>query len=279
MLNGITGFDHCMILVRDLPQAAARYRDLGFILTDRGEHPAFGTANHTIMLDGNYLELLTVDRVTPASAARAEILRHAEGAYGVALATEDSLAVHQALAERGFTVDAPADFVRPVRFPDGVHDARFRSVAFPAAPALPYLFVCQHFTRDLVWRPEWMAHPNGALRVTEIILSHADPVALGTAYAAVFGTDAIETTAQGWCLTLGNTRLSVSRPAALAGRFAGVILPSAPETWFAGVAIAVRSLPDLIALLQGQDIPYVTVAEGIVVPPAAANGALLLFHS
>ncbi len=202
MLNGITGFDHCMILVRDLPQAAARYRNLGFTLTDRGEHPAFGTANHTIMLDGNYLELLTVERVTPASAGRAEILRHAEGAYGVALATEDSLAVHHALAERGFTVDAPTDFVRPVTLPDGTHDARFRTVQFPPAPALPNLFVCQHFTRELVWRPEWTTHPNGALRVSEIILSHADPQALGAGYGGVFGSESIETTAQGWRLAL-----------------------------------------------------------------------------
>ena len=278
MLNGVTGFDHCMILVRDLTQAAARYRGLGFTLTDRGEHPAFGTTNHTIMLDSNYLELLTVERVTPASAVRAEILRRREGAYGVALATEDSVAVHHALADRGITVDAPADFVRPVRLAAGIRDAQFRAVQFPPVPVLPNLFACQHFTRDLVWRPEWMVHPNGALRVSEIILSHADPGALGADYAGVFGADTIESTAQGWRLALGNVCLSVSRPTALAARFAGVRLPNELDAWFAGVAIAVRSFNVLMPLLQSQGTPYVTVAEGIVVPPAAANGTLLLFH-
>jgi catechol 2,3-dioxygenase-like lactoylglutathione lyase family enzyme len=278
MLNGVTGFDHCMILVRDLAQAATRYRDLGFTLTDRGEHPAFGTANHTIMLDGNYLELLTVERVTPASAARAEILGHREGAYAVALATEDCFAVHRALAEHGFAVDAPADFVRPVRLHDGAHDARFRIVQLPPAPRLPNLFACQHFTRDLVWRPEWMAHPNGALRVSEIILSHADPAALATDYAGVFGREAIETNAQGWRLMLGNVCLTVASPAALAERFAGAVLPDERDAWFAGAAIAVRSLAVVVALLQSHGIAYVTLAEGIVVPPAAANGALLLFQ-
>jgi catechol 2,3-dioxygenase-like lactoylglutathione lyase family enzyme len=278
MLNGISGFDHCMILVRDLPQAAARYRDLGFTLTDRGEHPAFGTANHTIMLDGNYLELLSVDRITLASAARAEIIRQREGAYAVALATDDSVAVHRALVERGFSTDSPADFVRPVKLPDGTHDARFRSVQLPPAPALPNLFACQHLTRDLVWQPEWMAHANGALRVTELILSHADPATLGAEYATVFGTDVIETTAQGWWLALGNARLSVNRPAELASRFAGVALPQRPDSWFAGASIAVRSLPVLATLLRSHGIPYGTVPEGIAVPPSAANGTLLLFH-
>jgi catechol 2,3-dioxygenase-like lactoylglutathione lyase family enzyme len=278
MLNGITGFDHCMILVRDLAQAAACYRGLGFTLTDRGEHPAFGTANHTIMLDGNYLELLTVERVTPASGARAEILRHGEGAYGVALATEDSDAIHHALADRGITVDPPVSFVRPVLLPDGMRDARFRIVQFPPVPALPNLFVCQHFTRDLVWQPEWMAHPNGALRVSEIILSHADSATLSADYARVFGREAIETTAHGWRMALGNVCLSVNPPAALTGRFAGVVLPNELDAWFAGLAIAVRSLDVFVAALRSSSIPYVTLAEGIVVPPAAANGTLLLFH-
>lgn len=279
MLGGIIGFDHLMILVRDLAQAAACYRGLGFTLTDRGEHPAFGTANHTIMLDGNYLELLTVERVTPASAARAEILRGREGAYAVALATEDSVAVHHALAERGIAVDAPADFVRPVRLGDGMRDARFRSVLFPPAPSLPNLFACQHLTRDLVWQPAWMAHPNGALRVTEIILSHADPDALRADYAVIFGDESIDTVGEGWCLVIGNTRLSVSRPDAIARWFGGIRLPNGAEAWFAGAGIAVRSMEALVTLLQSREIPHVVGREGVIVPPEAANGALLLFHS
>jgi hypothetical protein len=279
MLGGITGFDHLMILVRDLAHAAACYRGLGFTLTERGEHPAFGTANHTIMLDGNYLELLTVERVTPESSSRAEILRRREGAYAVALATEDSFAVHRALGERGMAVDAPADFARPVRLADGMHDARFRSVLFPPAPALPNLFACQHLTRDLVWQPAWMAHPNGALRVSEIILSHADPDALRADYAVIFGEESIETMAEGWSLALGKTRVSVSRPAVLAGRFDGVTLPDGSDAWFAGAGIAVRSLENLQTLLQSRDVPHVVVPEGVVVPPEAANGALLLFRN
>ncbi len=73
-------------------------------------------------------------------------------------------------------------------------------------------------------------------------------------------------------------RLSVSRSGSLDGRFAGVVLPNKLDAWFAGVAIAVRSLAVLVPLLQSQGIPSVALAEGIAVPPAAANGTLLLFH-
>lgn len=61
MAQHLTGVDHCVILVRNLDGAAERYRRLGFTLSPRGYHSAhMGSANHTIMLQHDYFELLGI---------------------------------------------------------------------------------------------------------------------------------------------------------------------------------------------------------------------------
>ncbi len=65
----ITGFDHFIILVRDLDQGMERFRLLGFEVQRGGEHTAFGSHNAIVSLaDGSYLELVAFR--DPALAAK-----------------------------------------------------------------------------------------------------------------------------------------------------------------------------------------------------------------
>jgi len=57
-LPSVTGLDHYIIRVNDLQAATDRYVKLGFSLAPQGQHHR-GTRNQTIILDANYLELLT----------------------------------------------------------------------------------------------------------------------------------------------------------------------------------------------------------------------------
>ena len=69
--NPISGLDHALVLVEDLDRARDRFAALGFTLSPRGLHSAQrGTANHTIMLEGAYIELLGVLTPTPLNAER-----------------------------------------------------------------------------------------------------------------------------------------------------------------------------------------------------------------
>jgi hypothetical protein len=60
------------------------------------------------------------------------------------------------------------DLSRPVE--GGV--ARFRLVQIDGTPGV---FVCQHLTRELVWRREWQAHANGAAELVGISLAATKP--------------------------------------------------------------------------------------------------------
>ena len=153
------GIDHAVIAVRDLDAAAASFTSLGFTLTPRGFH-SIGSQNHCIMLRSTYIELLAAPVAHPwLDYYRAFLDRHGDGLAAVALSTDDAEATYQQLKRQGVPAGEPMDLSRPVQ--GGV--ARFRLVQINDA-----LFVCQHLTRERVWRPEWQTHANGAGELTSI---------------------------------------------------------------------------------------------------------------
>ena len=154
--------DHAVVAVRDLERAAANFGALGFTLTPRGHH-SIGSQNHCIMLGRTYIELL----VAPVAHPWLDYYRaFGEGLAAVALSTEDADATYGQLKDKG--ARAPMDLSRPVE--GGV--ARFRLVQ---VENLPQLFFVQHLTRELVWRPEWQRHANGARELVNVALAANKP--------------------------------------------------------------------------------------------------------
>jgi 4-hydroxyphenylpyruvate dioxygenase-like putative hemolysin len=154
--------DHAVIAVRDLDAAAAKFTALGFTLTPRGHH-SIGSQNHCIMLGSTYLELL----VAPVAHPWLDYYRSfGEGLAAIALSTPDADATYELLKGKG--AKPPMDLSRPV---DGGL-ARFRLVQIEGAPQV---FFVQHLTRELVWRPEWQAHANGARELVHVSLNAKRP--------------------------------------------------------------------------------------------------------
>ena len=80
-LKNIIGIDHAVVAVKDLDQAAANWKRLGFTLSPRGTHSEkMGSGNYTIMLDPDYIELLGVLKETEHNIPMREFLaRRGEG--------------------------------------------------------------------------------------------------------------------------------------------------------------------------------------------------------
>lgn len=280
MLPSVTGFDHFVILVRDIDRSAVLFQELGFRLTERGHH-TLGTCNNTIILEGNYFELLGIEKPGPRNASFAKWLERYEGPSAIALQTSSSDGVHHELAALGVTTAAPEDFSRPVQLAGGTFDARFRNTRFPhgTPPGELTLFSCQHLTKDLVWRPEWQDHPNGARRILSATLVHPAPDRLAPKYERLFGAGAMSADGNGFTLRLGSTPVRFDTPGAFDHRFPGIARPvDAPEPWFAGATIAVRSLERTRRLLAERGIAtFATPAGGLVPDPACASGAVIEF--
>lgn len=215
--------DHVVVNARTgLDRAEARFRALGFHLTPRGHH-TLGSINHLAMFGADYLELIGVPE--EAAARRPEVALAPSGLNGLVFRSEDIEATHRHLAAVDAAGDPPREFSRPVTLADGsTHDACFRTVAvrpgvFPAGR----LYFCQHLTPELLWRPEWQKHPNGATGFAELVAvaaAEVDPRALAARVAEVAGAAPTALAADGARVALpGGCELSFLTLAAYRARF------------------------------------------------------------
>jgi catechol 2,3-dioxygenase-like lactoylglutathione lyase family enzyme len=184
--EALCGIDHLLIVVGDLDRAAATYRRLGFTLSPRAVHsPHMGTANHTIMLERDYFELLAVVAPTPANAKWRQALAVGEGLAGLAVATTSAAAAGAAWRQAGLAAGDSVAFSRAVERAGGERMlARFEIVALPAqaVPAMA-IFACAQLTRDAVWLPELLDHPNTARAIRKLSIAAPDPRRTAQAWA------------------------------------------------------------------------------------------------
>jgi catechol 2,3-dioxygenase-like lactoylglutathione lyase family enzyme len=272
----VKAIDHLVIRVADLDVGQKLFERLGFTLTPRGFHAGRGSANHTAPLpSGNYFELIYLP-----PGADAPFPDRPEGPVALALAPTDSHTVHAELAALGYHVDPPRDLARPVHLPEGTREARFINLNFPPiAPQAVGFFACQHLTRDLVWRPEWEGHANGAERVSETIVVHPSPAEFKATYVGLYG-EAVRADNDGLVVTLGGDKLSFLAPQAFQKRFPMIAVPTdlSERGWFAGATLRVRSLDKVDAVLTAAGIAAVRTPSGsLVVAPSEAANTLLEF--
>ncbi len=184
----ITGFDHVIILADQLSAAMRRYQALGFHVELGGIHPARGTENALIPLEGGaYLELLapqSSSRPTPPSQLwwRADRSPYAPGEYGrYALASDDlGEEVRRCNAKEAlFPEPQVGSRVRP----DG-QVVKWRA-AFPTQPTLPFLI--QDEGPRALRIPPPQTGVGVDIRLSEITVSVPDLAVATRAYSQLLG--------------------------------------------------------------------------------------------
>ena len=280
-LKNIVGIDHAVVIVRELDQAAANWKRLGFTISPRGTHSAhMGTGNYTIMLDPDYIELLGVLAPTEHNAPTRALLEKREGIERVAFTTSDAAAGAEEIRAHGVIPLGPTDFERPVTMPDGtLSAAKFRTFHWPVAqaPAGMRIFACQHETRETVWIPELMRHANGARRLRQVLLIAPEP-AKEAAHLARLIEGRTRNEADGaFAVPSGGDRADFvfMSEQQLARRYPGVPLAGVPERGAAGLVVA----GDAGMAEQALGAAAVRSGQSLCVPPACANGTLLAFVS
>ena len=88
MKRAVKGLDHVVVMVDGIDAAEAAYGRLGFQVQPRGFHRKLGTANHLMIFEGDYFEILGIVEDTPFNAERREWLKDGGGLANVALATD-----------------------------------------------------------------------------------------------------------------------------------------------------------------------------------------------
>ncbi|MBM3597482.1 MAG: VOC family protein [Alphaproteobacteria bacterium] len=280
MPKHLTGIDHCVILVRDLDAAAATYRKLGFTLSPRGFHSAhMGSANHTLMLQDDYFELLGIISPTDHNKKwRNHLDQNGEGLTAIALATDDADKACHEIRDMGMTATDPIAFSRPVDLPGGGKaEAAFRVTQLPPGSfAGAEVFVCGHLTRQNVWLPVLQDHANTAQGLAAVIMAAADPERAAQAWTRVFGKAAVSPIEGGLAVKIGKTPLEIITPTRATERYVGVAPGRLERDRLLGLAFRVRDLAKARASID-MGIRTVKIGDSVIVAPREACGTLIEF--
>ena len=267
--------DHVVIDVRDcIDDAMQRFSSLGFQLTPRGHH-TLGSVNHLAMFAVDYLELLGFGA---SGATRSEIARFPAGLNGLVFKTSDADSVHRHAKAAALPVLPVQAFSRPVALGGATRDARFRTTRLdPDKIAMGRVYFCEHQTPDLVWRPEWQAHPNGALAIARVVVATDDLGRTAAPFRDLFGRDAVSERDGRQVMTTGTAQVELTPPIMVAAEFGETAAePAGRAEYMAALVIRVRSLHETAQQLSR--VPGVKVdPRRLVVPAAAAFNTTIVF--
>ncbi len=273
----LTGIDHTLIGVRDLDSARAVWQGLGFTVSPRGRHIGWGTANYCIMLEEGYVELLGIVDPSQFTNNLDKVLESREGMFALAFASDDADRLAQELAAAGLHPDGPKDLKRYLELPDGDVLPAFKLLHLPPQET-PELraFICQHLTPDLIRRPEWLSHANGARRLVAVTICSDRPADAGFGYLPLFGEES---------LVAGDGEVDVATPSGtlrfmspqwLKRRYGGAgEIPAVPNPWPAAMTIAVDDLDRAAGVLARRGVAFHSGESNLVIPAAAATGTIL----
>jgi Glyoxalase-like domain len=278
--------DHLVICVRDLARAALDWQARGFNLTPTGVHP-FGTSNRLAMFGNNFLELLAVTdaaAVPPPGPGRFSFAAHnrdflaaGEGMSMLALHSTDAHSDAARFSADHIGAYAPFDFGRDAELPGGGTARVEFSLAFAADPAMPGIafFTCQQrHPPELFWKPEYQRHPNGALRVIEVVMSAPEP-AEHREFLERLTESAAERVAGRLTVGESGQRITVLDPSELARRLPGIAAGTSPR--FCAARLAVADLGATKRVLKDNGVAFESTGAVLLIPPAASHDLALEF--
>jgi hypothetical protein len=280
MARPITGIDHALVGVRDLELARMAWTRLGFNLSPRGRHVGWGTANYCAMFEHDYIELLGIVDPGQFSNGLDQFLERREGALGLAFGTGGGAAAAAELQRRGLHPSAPRDLARQLELPEGTVLPRFELVFLPAeeTPGLS-AFICRHLTPELLRRPVWLDHPNGAIGLKRVGIVVEDTRPLTEPYRRLFGETAVNSTDSVLSVHIGRHKLIFADIDDFTAMHPDAELdPGLAPPYVASLTIASRDIERTKDHLTDWQIDYAEGPDGsVLLPPAQANGVVLEF--
>jgi hypothetical protein len=202
----------------------------------------------------------------------------------LALAMEDAEGNLARMRAAGIDIPGIAWLERPVEA--GGPIAKFARLPFPDPPEGRVQLI-RHLTPELVWQEKWMNHANKAVALEEAILCAKAPAETAARLSRTSGLPVEPDPAGGFLLRLPGaaraagpfapvmeTRVRILAEEALPTVLPGVNPPASP--FMAGIVVRTEDGGAAARrLLQG--IPVVEAPQGVMVPPAYAAGAAVVF--
>ena len=269
--RAVKGLDHVVVMVDGIDAAQSQYEKLGFQVQPRGFHKTLATANHLMIFDRDYFEILGIVEPTPFHAERREWLKGGGGLANVALATDGADLAFDAFTAAGLNPDAPLDFDRAVEIAGTTEKAAFRTVRIPKTnmPVVGF-FVCEHLTPQFVYRDEWAKHPNGTRGIAGVTVIAEQPAQWAAELEKYFGAGSVTRDGDGIVADTGTQPIRYLTRQAYLARYPG-ITPVRPGDHPALLSLRVDNLPTCEALLKRNGVTFLKPDPGrLLVPPSEA---------
>ncbi len=189
--------------------------------------------------------------------------------------TENLEEVRARLVSEGVNPSTIEPFQRTVEIPGGSAVMRARRLSFAPGDNPEALFqIVEHDTPELVLQPRYMAHPNGAQTLTEVILCVDDPKKAATRYASYAGHRAARL-GDLFVIDLGEARLLIVDPSGLTSVLPGDIRRCCPIS----PHLRSRAISQTAAYLRQREIPSVNHGRRILVGAREAGGSAVIFET
>jgi len=277
--RAVKGIDHAVVVVRDLDDAQRRYTRLGFTVQPRGRHVKLGTANHLMIFERNYFELIAVVEPNGFNESRRQWLQRTGGGLAnIALATDDADLAHGVFARAGLEPEPVLDFGRAVEIGGQQEEAKFRTVRIPKqfSPVLGF-FVCDHLTPQFVYRSEWAHHPNGARGLAGATVVAREPAAFIDLCGRHFGKSAVHRWGANLRVETGTQPILYLTPEVFADHYPGLVV-ARDEDHAALLSFHTTATDKVAELLQANGVPHIRVPDGrVLVSAGEASGTAIEF--
>jgi hypothetical protein len=275
--------DHIAHFVRDRDAASRALAAAGFTTTpvsiqvnqDQGTTQPTGTGNVTAMFRRGYIEILFKTADTPLAREFDAALDRYPGVHLAAFAVADAAVAHRRLADAGFAVRPLVHMQRPVETETGMGTAAFTLARVaPGAMAEGRIQILTHRTKDTVWQPRWLTHPNGSRGLAAVLIVVADVAEAAQRFARFTDRPAIPSRS-GQTVRLDRGRIELLTPAAFAAMLPDVAIPSLP--FIAAYGVVVERLDHTEMALRRGGLRTHRVGRVLAArfPDALGNGAWL----
>lgn len=234
-----------------------------------------GTGNTTAMFARGYIEALFQTADTPLGRELAAGMARYPGVHLAAFAVADAAKAHRRLAGAGFRMQPLVEMQRPVDTGGAPGTAAFTLARVePGEMPEGRIQILTHRTEPMVWQPRWLAHPNGALALTSILIVTGDVADAARRFARFTGRHPTAT-ASGERVVLDRGQIDLVSVETFTQRMPEIPIPSLPFMGAYGIKVA--SLAALAELLQRAGLATRRSQHGLTVlfPEELGHGAWL----
>lgn len=289
--------DHVGICAQHLRPMTEQFEALGFSLSPIAQQSGrttpdapvelYATGNRCAFLKHGYIELLAILEPGRFDNGLSKFIARYEGLHILAMGMDDAEANLARMRRAGIPIPGVAHLERPVDKPEGPR-AKFSRLPYPDAPE-GRLQLITHHTPELIWQERWMDHANQAVALTELLLVSAEPAVTAARLSKLTGLVIEPRGAGGFLLRFPGgagvagpqapaleTRVAICAPEDLPVTLPGVAVPDLP--FMAGFWVRTSDGNAAVRRLLTH-LPLVELPDGaLMVPPAHAAGAALVFH-